>query len=118
MANGEAQMNSPIRRSPIRKVRSKPRPGRLKGDDMDELRQAVYTRDLGLCQRCGITTIFGAPEEWDNSFHLAHRKGKRMWGDSLETTEINCGKCHRRFHNFGPSMEKPCPPKPKSIDTD
>jgi len=102
------------KRSPIRKVRSKPRHGRLKGDDMEELRQAVYARDVGHCQRCGIITIFGAPEEWDNSFHLAHRKGKRMWGDSLETTEVNCGKCHRRFHAYGPSMEKPCPPK--SVD--
>jgi hypothetical protein len=37
-----------------------------------------------------------------------------MWGDSLETTEVNCGKCHRRFHAYGPSMEKPCPPK--SVD--
>lgn len=78
---------------------------------MDALRVDVYERDNGQCVNCGKPVIFDAPHEWPNSFHLAHRKGKRMHGDSAENTQTECGQCHREFHNFGPSRTKPCPPK-------
>lgn len=102
----------------IHSRRTKPRPGRLQGADMAKLRNDVFDRDEGLCHReladgtiCGRLTLFNAPPEWDSSFHLAHRKGKRMWGDYLETTQCECGEHHRMFHNYGPSMKKPCPKK-------
>lgn len=104
---------TPLKRGkPPKNKRAKPRPGRLQGAEMDALRLAVWIRDKGRCVKCGYRVILDAPQELESSFHLAHRKGKRMWGDSLETTEANCGKCHRKFHAYGPTMEKPCPPKP------
>lgn len=102
-----------IRRSPIRKRRTKPRPGRLEGETLNALRTLVYARDRGRCKNCGGRVIFNAPQEWDNSFHLAHIGAKRRHGDSPENTQSECGKCHRTYHNYGPTRTKPCPPKPK-----
>src|SRR5690348_7136975 len=103
-----------IRRyKPIRKVRSRPRPGRLKGKGLQMLRVDCYARDRGRCQKCGVMTIFDAPPIWDNSYHMAHRKAKRIGGDSLQNVRVLCGKCHRTEHN-----PKACPPKPRaSSDT-
>jgi 5-methylcytosine-specific restriction endonuclease McrA len=105
-----------IKRTPIRKVRSKPRPGRLKNAELELLRMKCWERDKGLCQRCGQFTDPDKFHTASDSYHMAHKRGKRMWGDSLDQVETFCGDCHRRFHNFGPTMQKPCPPKP--IDTD
>lgn len=102
-----------LKRSPVKKYRAKPRPGRLKGDEMRLLRIEVWIRDGCQCVRCGKPVDPDAPPEWPNSFHLSHKKGKRMWGDSPETTESNCGDCHRKFHNYGWTMTKPCKPKLK-----
>jgi hypothetical protein len=95
----------------IRSKRKKPRPGRLKGDDLTELRFACYERDKAICQRCGHMTFNRLPQEHDESYHMAHRKGKRMFGDSLDNVQTECGACHRRYHVYGPSMEKPVPAK-------
>jgi 5-methylcytosine-specific restriction endonuclease McrA len=100
-----------IKRSPIRKVRSKPRRGRLKGAALIKLRDDCFLRDAGICQKCGNQTDPDAPHENDNAYHMAHRKGKRMWGDHLDQVEVECGACHRKFHAYGPSMIKPCNPK-------
>ena len=100
-------MNTIFLRKPIRKVRRKPRPGRIKGDELQAQRWRIFQRDKGVCVDCGIKVIFNAPEEWDNSFHRAHIRGKRMHGDDDSNVKTNCGKCHRAHHNGG----KPCPPK-------
>lgn len=93
-----------IQRSPVRKVRRKPRSGRLKGKAMGDLREAAWQRDKGICQRCFLPCN---PNDWD----LAHRRGKRMWGDSLENVQVEHRFCHRiLFHN-----PKACPPKPTSV---
>lgn len=105
-----------IERTPIRRKRNKPRPGRLKGDALEALRLACWGRDKGECQKCGRFTFPSEPRESDVSYHMSHKRGKRMWGDSLDQIEVLCGRCHRAFHNFGPSMEKPVPKKP--VDTD
>jgi 5-methylcytosine-specific restriction endonuclease McrA len=94
--------------------REKARPGRLKGEDLYNLRVACWLRDSEICTRCGIHTLFHAPEWWPNSYHMAHIKAKRMGGDSLDNVETLCGGCHRKYHNYGPSMEKPCPPKSRN----
>jgi hypothetical protein len=36
-----------------------------------------------------------------------------MHGDDDSNVKTNCGRCHRQYHQNGPTMEKPCPPKPK-----
>lgn len=103
-----------IPRKPIRKVRSKPRFGRLDAAGIQAQRARIFVRDKGVCQDCGMYTLFNAPEEWDNSFHRAHIRNKRMFGDDDSNVKTNCGGCHRKFHQNGPSMEKPCPPKPQT----
>jgi 5-methylcytosine-specific restriction endonuclease McrA len=92
--------------------RKEPRPARLKGKEMELLRVDCFLRDEGKCVKCGRRTYMGLPHEYTNSFHMSHIKAKRMGGDSLENVETLCGDCHRKFHQFGPSMTKPCPPKP------
>lgn len=97
----------------IRSRRTKPRPGRLQGEDLQALRITCFERDKGNCQKCGKPTYMWLPQEYPSSFHMAHIQGKRMYGDHLENVETNCGDCHRKYHNFGPSMEKPVPRKVK-----
>lgn len=106
---------APLKRTPIRKVRSKPRPGRLKGPKLESLRMDCWDRDKGLCQRCGKKTHFYDDHEHPDSFHMAHRRNKAMWGDNIGNVQTECGDCHRKYHQRGPSMDKPCPPKP--LDT-
>lgn len=100
-----------ISRSPIRKKRSKPRPGRLQGKDMDALRLACFERDRWRCVVCGRPVSSMLDHEHGFSAHMAHIKGKGMHGDSLSNTRTECGRCHREYHNFGPSRTKPCPKK-------
>lgn len=94
--------------------RSKPRPGRLKGVELAMLRTECWARDKGRCQRCFRHTLMHAPVDWPNSFHMAHRRNKRMWGDTLENVQTECGSCHRQYHAQGPSMQKPVPAKEQS----
>lgn len=103
--------NKPIARSKPKAKRTKPRPGRLKGDDLEALRLACWERDKSLCQRCGVRTLLDYPQEHPLAFHMAHKRNKRMWGDSLDQVQTECGDCHRKYHQFGPSMTPPCPPK-------
>jgi 5-methylcytosine-specific restriction endonuclease McrA len=100
-----------MKRSPMKKVRSKPRPGRLKGSDLAILRLECWIRDNGKCTNCGCQTIFDAPEIWNQSYHMAHIKAKRIGGDSLENVRTLCGQCHRTEHAYGKSMTKPVPRK-------
>lgn len=82
----------------IRNRRTKPRPGRIAGKELQAQRERIFERDEGLCQDCGIPTLFNAPEEWPNSFHRAHIRGKRMWGDGDDNVRTLCGGCHRAEH--------------------
>lgn len=98
--------------------RKKPRPGRLKGKDMEALRREVFERDAYRC-RHPITSV-GLGQEitmpclkrvtWESG-HLAHIKARRMGGDSPENTYCCCAEHHRIYHAYGPSMQKPCPSK-------
>ncbi len=83
----------------------------MEGVELDELRHQCWMRDKGICQRCKKPTYFGLYQEHDDSFHMAHRRGKRMWGDSLEQVQTECGRCHRKWHLYGPTMKKPVPKK-------
>ncbi len=91
--------------------RKKCRPGRLKGPELEELRRKCWLRDGEACRRCGIHTYFYAPQWESNSYHMSHIKAKRMGGDTLDNVETLCGACHRKFHLWGPSGEKPCKSK-------
>jgi hypothetical protein len=88
----------------IRSRRSKPRRGRLRGKDMSELREAAFQRDGGICQHCFLPC---GEDTWD----LAHVRGKRMWGDRLDNVRIKHKYCHRILeHN-----PKVVPPKPELV---
>jgi 5-methylcytosine-specific restriction endonuclease McrA len=93
--------------------RTKPRPGRLKGEDLEALRLSCFIRDGWKCKECGKGVAL-RPHECAWSAHMAHIKAKRIGGDSLDNVRTLCGDCHRKEHNYGPSMTKPCPPKPVS----
>jgi len=80
---------------------------------MDALRVDCWTRDQGLCDECMKPTIFDAPHEHPDSFHMAHIKAKRIGLDTLDNVRTLCGSCHRIEHNYGKSRTKPCPPKVK-----
>ena len=118
--------SKPLKRTPVKKSRSKPRHGRLKGKDMEALRRFVFERDGYRCQQLiiwaswesGVGGIFSAGKicgnqvTWENG-HLAHIVAKRRGGDSPGNTKTSCQECHDRYHRFGPSMAKPVPKKPQ-----
>jgi 5-methylcytosine-specific restriction endonuclease McrA len=104
----------------IRKSRSKPRPGRLKGADMEQMRRDCFERDRYQCQghrpMWNWFTERWEPEKclryvtWENG-HMAHIGAKRRHGDSLDNVRTLCGECHGIEHQWGKSMTKPCPRK-------
>ena len=99
------------RTAPPRKKRATPRPGRLKGADLEQLRVDCFFRDHWKCRSCGCYVFMSLPQEDNKSAHMAHIKAKRMGGDSLENVRTLCGKCHRLEHAYGKSLEKPVPKK-------
>lgn len=74
------------RRVRVRRSR-KVRPGRLKGKALSALRAACFDRDGGICVGCGFPVD---PSHW----HMAHVRGKRMWGDSLDNVKTMHPYCH------------------------
>jgi 5-methylcytosine-specific restriction endonuclease McrA len=117
---------APIKRSPIRKVRSKPRPGRLKGASMEKLRKDCFERDNYQCQhqlRHPIADLKGYVVDsyyqpcgnfvtWETG-HMAHIESRGRGGkDELSNVLTKCANCHIRIeHSYGPSGEKPVPKK-------
>lgn len=102
LRHGGGVKRSPLKRyTRINPVRRKPRPGRLKGDDMTALRQESWAEHKGKCRFCGKPVAFNAGE-------LAHVRNKRMHGDNLDNVGPAHKKCHRDSHNAG---GKPCPKK-------
>ena len=88
----------------IRSKRTKPRPGRVKGAEMAELRQAAWERDKGICQFCFTPAN---PANWQ----LAHKRAKRRHGDDIHNVHVSHPICHHLSHVYGATMTKPCPPK-------
>jgi 5-methylcytosine-specific restriction endonuclease McrA len=113
-----------IKRSPIRKVRSKPRPGRLKGKAMEKLRRDCFERDGYRCQHKTYLSLMGGelwkvcmePVTWDTG-HMAHIVSRGRGGkDELSNVETKCAHCHIGIeHSYGPSGVKPVP---KKVDTE
>lgn len=111
-----------IKRTPIRKVRSKPRPGRLKGEDMEALRREVFERDGYLCQHMKVVMIdwklgklykmCREPVSWESG-HLAHVVSRGRGGkDEASNCVTKCAACHIGIeHSYGSSGVKPVPKK-------
>lgn len=106
--------NKSIKRSPIKKARSKPRPGRLEGAALTKLREEVFDRDGYRCQHIWLGMRCLRLLTW-NTAHMAHIRNKRMWGDSLDNCTTKCAEHHLvNEHSYGPSGEKPCKKKEHS----
>lgn len=87
----------------------KPRVVRLKGSKLDHLRQQVFYRDGGKCTNCGRSLVYNPESIFQpNAYHMAHKRNKRMWGDTLENTHAKCSHCHLVIEHGG---DKPCPAK-------
>jgi 5-methylcytosine-specific restriction endonuclease McrA len=115
-----------MKRSPIRKSRSKPRPGRLKGDPLENLRRDCFERDHYQCRhkkRHPIRDLKGYLVgsyyvecgdfvTWETG-HMAHVVSKGRGGkDELSNVLTKCAKCHLVLeHAYGPSGVKPVPKK-------
>jgi hypothetical protein len=99
---------APIRRTPIRRKRNKPRPGRLRGNELSALRAECFERDGFLCQVCDCTVYEHASDFNPRKAHMSHIRNKRMWGDVISNVETRCNFDHMiTKHNAG----KPCPRK-------
>lgn len=78
---------------------------RLTGEDLTLLREGCFTRDGGRCVRCDKKLHFHARFDGDpDAYDMAHKRNKRMYGDSLENVEAWCHACHMGYHQGG----KPC----------
>ena len=100
-----------MKRAPIRKSRNKPRPGRLKGDDLETLRVQRLQYDGWRCVECNVSVSDDLPDWHDRKAHMAHVQGKRMHGDSMDNVRTLCGLHHRLEHAYGKDFKKPCPSK-------
>lgn len=106
-----------IKRTPIRKVRSKPRRGQPTKAEKKAIRDQVYEDSEGRCElnlspQCikGIIPKDG-DTPWDH-WHLVHRKSKRVHGWERNNLCGGCHFCHLiELHN-------PKSVPPKSVDTD
>lgn len=86
-----------MKRSAVKKVRSKPRAGRLKGKALKKLRWECYERDGRQCVECGRSVPFDG--DIYTRMHMAHIGAKRRHGDSLDNVRTLCFWCHDKEHN-------------------
>lgn len=78
---------------------------RLTGESLDLLRAGCFTFYGGRCVRCDKKLHFNARFDGDpDAYDMAHKRNKRMYGDSLENVEALCHACHMEYHSGG----KPC----------
>lgn len=102
-----------IKRTPIRKVRSKPRRGQPTKEEKAAIHEQVYVETEGRCElnlspRCISWTLPREGEVWQR-WHLVHKKAKRVHGWGRENLCGGCYFCHIEcLHNAG---GKPVPRK-------
>ena len=75
---------------------------RLYGAALTALRRERWELDKGICEDCGASTFWeprfaGDPLAYD----MAHRRNKRMYGDTLENTKTLCHRSHMEEHQHG-----------------
>jgi hypothetical protein len=102
-----------IKRSPIRKVRSKPRRGQPSKAEKAAIREQVYMETGGRCEigkhPKHISGVLPPTGNVFERWHLVHKKGKRVHGWGRENLMGGCYWCHAQWLHVG---GKPCPPKP------
>ena len=65
-------------------------PVRLKGYAMRKFRFEIFMRDEQRCVMCRCEVSFNGRSSKHPPMHLAHRRNKRMWGDSFENCFTAC----------------------------
>lgn len=72
---------------------------RLRGRQMSELREAVFTRDKNVCVDCGVFHTV-----W-NPLQLSHNQPRSLGGeDTPENTAVRCWRCHVKRDGHGQPM--------------
>jgi hypothetical protein len=110
--HSNSDLRPPKKRKPFRVEGKVSHRVRLYGPERTKLRESVYLRAAGFCERklpgCGGYT------PW-KSGHLSHVRSVGSGGaDTEENTLWSCASCHSKSHNC---EGKPCPPKPKAEET-
>jgi len=90
--------------------RSKPRPGRLKGDDLTALRDACFDYHKGICGG-GKTDRHGKPLGCGQpcnplAWEMAHIRGKRNFGDKPENVVPKHPICHQVYEHRPKSVPR------------
>lgn len=83
----------------IRSRRKKPRPGRLKGKDLEQLRRQCFERDNECCVVCGMKLRWETG--YRDSMHMAHIRAKRIGGDNLANVRSKCFHDHIEVEHLG-----------------
>lgn len=88
-----------LRRTPIRKKRSKPRRGEPTREEKEALRRQVYDRSGGHCELNLMPNCFVGVLPWDGETpwdhgHLVHIKARRVHGWDLSNLRWGCPCCH------------------------
>ena len=75
---------------------------RLTGKKLLWLRFECYARDRTNCQQCGTKTYWMARFDGDpDAYDMAHRRNKRMHGDTLNNVVTKCHRCLMQEHSKG-----------------
>jgi 5-methylcytosine-specific restriction endonuclease McrA len=103
---------TPLKRTkPFRPKRRKPRPGRLTGEALKDLRRQCYERDGGKCVECGIPLIYEPAHPLvPNGYHMSHIRARSLQGkDELSNVRSKCSFCHLILeHTKGVGPERGC----------
>lgn len=86
-----------LRRTPIKKKRSKPRRGEPTAEEKTIIREREYIRSGGRCElrlpgcKGGVLPFVGSVlERW----HLVHKRARRRFGWGPENLRGGCYHCH------------------------
>ena len=75
---------------------------RLTGKELEQLRWDCWIRDGGFCRDCEGATYYQARFDGDpDAYDMAHKRNKRMHGDTLSNVVTKCHRCHMREHTKG-----------------
>ena len=99
-----------MKRSRMPYRRSKPRPNRVYGAEMKDLRQQCWDRDEGQCRHCGILTFYAAVGYHPRNYEMAHIRSRGAGGaDELSNLKTLCSLCHKSEHAGGKPVPKKVP---------
>ena len=88
-----------MKRSPIRKVRTKPRRGQPTKAEKAAIREQVYAESGGKCEirkhpQCNPDRVWPSEGDVFERWHLVHLKGKRVHGWERSNLCGGCPLCH------------------------